>query len=266
MRQTKLDDFIELEEQNKKLEKKVQDEVNKNRQKDKVLFQQAKFASMGEMLVNISHQWRQPLMELSSLFLPIEAKLKMNQDIEKDELREFIEKQYSIIKYMSSTIDDFKNFFAKDKQKVEFEVFEQVKSTINIISGSLKSYDIKLNIVIKKNPTLCGYKNEFSQVLINIINNARDILIQRKIKNPQIDILIQEEKEFLVTTINDNAGGVKVKPLSKVFDPFFTFDKKDGTGIGLFISKLIIENNMKGQLDVVNLKQGASFKIYLPKQ
>ncbi len=266
MRQTKLDDFIELEEQNKELEKKVQEELKKNRQKDKVLFQQAKFASMGEMLANISHQWRQPLMELSSLFLPIEAKLKMNLEIDKEELKEVIEKQHAITKYMSSTIDDFKNFFAKDKQKVEFEVFEQVKSTINIISGSLKSYDIKLNIVIKKNPVLCGYKNEFSQVLINIINNARDALVQRKIKEPKIDILIQEEKEFLVTTISDNAGGIKAKPLNKVFDPFFTFDKKDGSGIGLFMAKLIIENNMNGQIKVSNTKQGASFKIYLPKQ
>ena len=113
---------------------------------------------------------------------------------------------------------------------------------------------------------LCGYKNEFSQVLINIINNARDALVQRKIKEPKIDILIQDEKDFLVTTISDNAGGIKAKPLNKVFDPFFTFDKKDGSGIGLFMAKLIIENNMNGQIKVSNTKEGASFKIYLPKQ
>ena len=110
MRQTKLDDFLELEEHNKELEKKIKEEVTKNREKDKLLFQQAKMASLGEMLGHISHQWRQPLMELSSLFLPIEAKLNMGLDLEKEEILESITKLNDITKYMSTTIDDFRNF------------------------------------------------------------------------------------------------------------------------------------------------------------
>jgi len=265
MRQTKLDDFLELEEHNKELEKKVEEEVAKNRAKDKLMFQQSKMASMGEMLGNISHQWRQPLMEISSLFLPIEAKLQMNMPLDNNELQETISKLNEITKYMSTTIDDFRNFFAKDKEKIHFELLEQINSTVNIISGSLKAYDIKLDIIIQKNPTMLGYKNEYSQVLINIINNARDVLVQRKIKNPQIKIIISEINGNIVTSIHDNAGGVSVKPIEKIFDPFFTNEKTNGSGIGLFMSKLIIENNMDGNLKVENKNDGALFTIIIPK-
>lgn len=265
MRQTKLEDFLELEEQNKELEKKIEEEVKKNREKDKLLFQQAKMASMGEMLANISHQWRQPLMEINSLFLPIEAKLSMDLEIEKDELLKSIDKLNEITRYMSNTIDDFKNFFSKDKEKMSFEIVQQINSTLNIINGSLKNYDINLNIIIKKNPTILAYKNEFSQVLINILNNARDVLVQRKVQEPKIDILIEEIKESVIISIKDNAGGIKIDPIEKIFEPFFTYQKANGSGIGLFMSKLIIENNMNGRLTVRNSLEGALFEIVLPK-
>lgn len=265
MRQTKLDDFLELEEHNKELEKRVEEEVAKNRAKDKLMFQQSKLASMGEMLGNISHQWRQPLMEMSSLFLPIEAKLNMDIKVEKEELLESIKKLNDITKYMSSTIDDFKNFFATDKEKIHFQVLQQINSTINIISGSLKAHDIKLDIILQKNPILLGFKNEYSQVLINIINNARDVLIQRKIDNPKIKILITEENNNVITIIEDNAKGITSKPIEKVFEPFFTYEKINGSGIGLFMSKLIVENNMNGKLEVKNGREGAIFTIKIPK-
>jgi len=265
MRQTQLDDFMELEEHNKELEKRIKVEVAKNREKDKLMFQQAKLASMGEMLGNISHQWRQPLMEISSLFMHIEAKLSMDMEVEKEELLETITKLNEISIYMSNTIDDFKNFFAKDKKKIGFELLEQINSTINIISSSLKAHDIKLDIIIQKNPMMIGYKNEYSQVLINIINNAKDILVQRKIKKPHIKILVSQNDSNIVTLIEDNGGGISTKPVEKVFDPFFTYEKVNGSGIGLFMSKLIIENNMNGKLLVKNNKKGAVFTIITPK-
>ena len=258
-------DNIELERYNRELKKKIKEEVYKNREKDKLMSQQARLASMGEMLGNISHQWRQPLMEISSLFMPIEAKLSMDMKIEKEELLETITKLNEISKYMSNTIDDFKNFFAKDKEKIEFELLEQINSTINIISAGLKANDIKLDIIIQKNPIMTGYKNEYSQVLINIINNAKDVLVQRKIVNPKIDIIIEEKDGLVITSIHDNAGGIKVKPIEKVFDPFFTYEKIGGSGIGLFMSKLIIEKNMSGKLSVKNSTEGAFFKIIIPK-
>ena len=265
MRQTQLDDFLELEEQNKELEKLVSIEVEKNRQKDKIMFQQNKMASLGEMLNNIAHQWRQPLMELSSLFIPIQAKIDFDIELDKKEIKDSILKLNDITKYMSNTIDDFRDFFATDKEKEEFKLSEQINASLNIISSSLKTNNIMLEIIIKKNPTLFAYKNEYTQVLINIINNARDILIQRKIKEPKIKIYISEIKEDIIISIEDNAGGIEVQPIENIFKPFFTYDKIGGTGIGLFMSKLIIENNMNGKLLVENTKNGALFKIITPK-
>ncbi len=265
MRQTKLDDFLELEEQNKELEKLVAIEVEKNRQKEKIMFHQNKMASMGEMLNNIAHQWRQPLMELSSLFIPIQARLDFDLELDKIELKDSINKLNDITKYMSNTIDDFKDFFASNKEKEEFKLSQQINASLNIISSSLKTNNIMLDIIVKKNPTIYGYKNEYTQVLINLINNAKDILIQRKIKNPKITIIINETKKDVIITVEDNAGGVKVEPIENIFKPFFTYEKIGGTGIGLFMSKLIIENNMNGRLWVENTKNGALFKVITPK-
>ena len=265
MRQTKIDDFLELEEHNKELEQKIKEEVAKNREKDKLMFQQAKLASMGEMLGNISHQWRQPLMEISSIFLPIEAKINMDIPLDNKEILDSIEKLNDVTKYMSNTIDDFKNFFLKEKEKINFEILEQINSTVNIISSSLKLHDIKLDIIIQRNTQMLGYKNEYSQVLINIINNARDVLVQRSIKNPKITITISENKNNIITKIEDNAGGIKFTPIEKIFDPFFTYEKINGSGIGLFMSKLIIENNMNGKLEVSNNKKGAIFTATIPR-
>lgn len=265
MRQTRIDEFLELEHHNKELEKRIKEEVTKNREKDKLMFQQAKLASLGEMLGNISHQWRQPLMEINSLFLPIEGKISLDMPLDKEEILETISKLNHITKYMSNTIDDFKNFFATDKEKIKFQLLEQINSTINIISGGLKNNNIKLDIIIQKNPELTGYKNDYSQVLINIINNAKDVLVQRKIENPYIKISIFEENGNIITTVEDNAGGVKVDPIEKIFDPFFTYEKIGGSGIGLFMSKLIIEKNMNGKLLVENSLKGAFFKIIIPK-
>ncbi len=265
MRQTKLDEFLELEEQNKELEKLISLEVAKNRQKDKIMFQQNKMAAMGEMLNNIAHQWRQPLMELSSLFIPIQAKIDFDLDIDKKELKEAITKLNEITKYMSNTIDDFKDFFATTKEKEEFKLSSQINASLNLLSSCLKDNNIMLDIIVKKNPTIYGYKNEFTQVLINIINNAKDILIQRKIKNPKIIITINETDDEVIICIEDNAGGVRVKPIEDIFKPFFTYEKMNGTGIGLFMSKLIIENNMGGRLLAENKKDGALFKIITNK-
>ena len=265
MRQTRIDEFLELEHHNKELEKRIEEEVTKNREKDKLMFQQAKLASLGEMLGNISHQWRQPLMEINSLFLPIEGKISLDMPLDKEEILETISKLNHITKYMSNTIDDFKNFFATDKEKIKFQLLEQINSTINIISGGLKNNNIKLDIIIQKNPELTGYKNDYSQVLINIINNAKDVLVQRKIENPYIKISIFEENANIITTVEDNAGGIKVDPIEKIFEPFFTYEKIGGSGIGLFMSKLIIEKNMNGKLLVENSLKGAFFKIIIPK-
>lgn len=264
MRQTNLDDFLNLEEQNKELEEKIKQVVKRNRQSEEVLFQQSKLASMGELLGSITHQWRQPLMEINSLFMPIDAKLKMGQNVNKEEILESIEKLGEITKYMSATINDFKNFFSSDKQKVTFNLSTQLNFAINILSSTLKKYNINLEIIVKKNPEIFGYKNEYSQVLINIINNAKEILFLRNIKNPLIKITLNKDNNNAILIIEDNGGGINEANLYSIFEPFYTKEKKDGFGIGLFMSKLIIEKHMKGYIEVKNGSNGAIFTIITP--
>ena len=261
-----------LEEENKQLKnqirnlkKQVIDEIRHNRQNDKMMFQQSRMASMGEMIGNIAHQWRQPLMELSSISMQLQAKVELLGTVSNNEIIEAIEKSNNITQYMSDTIDDFRNFFAKDKEKEIFKISDQISSAINIINSSLKQHNIKLEIIVQKNSLVEGVKNEYSQVLINILTNAKDVLISRKIKNPKISIRILQKENNSIVHISDNAGGIKINPIEKVFEPFFTHDKVNGTGIGLFMSKLIIENNMNGRLFVENDEKGSVFIITVPQ-
>jgi C4-dicarboxylate-specific signal transduction histidine kinase len=255
------ENFLELLKKNKELENLIIKEVQKNREKDKLLFAQNKMAALGEMLNNISHQWRQPLMELSSLFIPLEGKLNLGIDIEQQEIKESIEKLNIITKYMSNTIDDFRNFFAKNKEISEFKILEQINIAYRLTSASLKANNILLEIIVSKNSIVSGYKNEYTQVLINIINNAKDVLVDRKIDTPKIKISVKESENEVILKVEDNAGGITVNPIENIFKPFFTHDKKNGTGVGLFMSKLIIENNMNGKLLVNNTSNGAEFTI-----
>jgi len=259
----------DLEKENQKLREEISDlkrkissEIKKS---NKVIFQQSKMASLGEMLGNIAHQWRQPLMELSSITMELQAKVELLGKVSNKEIIQTVEKSNDIIKYMSQTIDDFRNFFAKDKKRVQFKISEQVSSAINMINSSLKKYDIKLEIIVIKNSSIVGFKNEYSQVLINILSNAKDELVRRKIKDPKIILRIGEDKDRSVVEIEDNAGGIKIEPIEKVFEPFYTKNKVNGTGVGLFMSKLIVENNMDGRLLAKNTNKGAKFIIVVPK-
>jgi signal transduction histidine kinase len=252
-----------LEQENKSLKAQLKILTKQNHLKNEIVIQQSKMASMGEMINNIAHQWRQPLMEISSLLMNSEVKIKINGTISYDEVLETIDKSNHIIKFMSNTIDDFRNFFASNKQKEYFLIAEQISSILNILKMSLIENHIKVDIIIKKNIKTYGFKNEYAQVLINIISNAKDIIISNKIKNGKITIKLYEKNSQSVLEIEDNAGGIQFDDIDKVFEPFFTYQKKNGTGIGLFMSKLIIENNMNGKLNVKNSNKGACFSIIL---
>ncbi|MGB5794042.1 sensor histidine kinase [Poseidonibacter sp.] len=254
----------ELKLKIKELNKQVIDEIKYNREKDEILFQQNRMASMGEMIGNIAHQWRQPLMELSSLFMLLQSKIEFTGTISNEEILQTIEQSDKLTKYMSQTIDDFRNFLKKDKEKENFKISNQISVAVNMINASYKQHNIKLEIIVQKNSQIYGLKNEYSQVLINILTNARDALISRNIKNPKVVLHINEIDKNSIVKISDNAGGIKVKPIEKIFDPFFTQEKSNGTGIGLFMSKIIIENNMNGRLLVENYLDGARFNIIIP--
>lgn len=255
----------ELEELNESLELKVQKEIEKNREKEQLLVQKSKFIALGEMISNIAHQWRQPLSEISSILMFIRFKQSIN-DLDKETMNQKLLEADNVLDFMSHTIDDFRNFFIPKKEKEEFLLYKVVDIVINIVSSTLQNYNIKLEINIDKNIVLNTYLNEYEQVLLNIINNAKDILIEKKIKNPIIKISAAQDEDYIILYIEDNGGGIFVVPKGKIFEPYFTTkEHSNGTGIGLYMSKIIVDKNMKGKLKVKNTKTGARFAVYTPK-
>ena len=251
----------ELHSLNENLSMKVQSGIDEGKQKDKKILEQAKLARIGSMISMIAHQWRQPLTELSGILMELETATRFKKVNEKHILGA-IERSDKMIQFMSNTIDDFRNFYRPDKVKEEFLVSNSCKNAINIIGATLKNFNIKLNINVENDKKIYGYPTEFSQVILNILSNAADILVEKSIKNPQIDLNIDTKGILSIITIKDNAGGIAQKNQELIFDPYFsTKDSSKGTGLGLYISKLIVERNMGGELSVYNDDKGAVFKI-----
>ena len=231
------------------------------REKEQMLILQSRQAAMGEMIGNIAHQWRQPLNTLG-LYTQQLGVFYGSPSFNKEFLDNFIAKSMEIIQHMSKTIDDFRDYFKPDKEKADFYVIDAIKSTLSLLEGNFDSPKITIDFVAHDNPVINGYQNEFAQVFHNILNNARDAIIERKIADGRILITISSEDSSAVVTVADNAGGIPDEVIYKVFDPYFTTKgPKVGTGIGLFMSKTIIEKNMGGTLSVCNTDTGAEFRI-----
>jgi signal transduction histidine kinase len=168
--------------------------------------------------------------------------------------------------YMSQTISDFQNFFKPQGKKEYFSIEQACTESFHILESSLKYHNIDIEINVVKNTEVYGYKNEYSQVILNVLSNAKDILLERVVENPSITIEIKEGESFSIVKIADNAGGVNKEILDKIFEPYFTTrHKTQGTGIGLYMSKNIIERNMNGFINVTNTSDGALFTIKVPK-
>jgi C4-dicarboxylate-specific signal transduction histidine kinase len=261
----------ELELQNAKLRKSyrlLEEETAQRlrmaeelREQEQMLLQQSRLAAMGEMIGNIAHQWRQPLNALGLLV----QQMLLFYDLGEFN-RELLEKNVSIskdlIKHMSSTIDDFRNFFRPDKEKVEFKVMGAIAGTVSLIADSFKNQHIAVEVIANYEPVIFGYQNEYGQVLLNILNNARDVLTERSIVDPRVTITIGAEDNRSIVAVADNAGGIPEEIMHKIFDPYFTTKgPQQGTGVGLFMSKIIIEKNMGGRLSARNTADGAEFRI-----
>ncbi|PLY05508.1 MAG: hypothetical protein C0625_13040 [Arcobacter sp.] len=241
---------------NENLEKEVSKQVEENRIKDKMLFHQAKLASMGEMINNIAHQWRQPLSSINSIVVVMDSILKKDNIKNKKLEKNFCDIELQT-KYMSDTIENFRNFFQPNKQKEDFLLSHAVTQTLKIIETNFQRNQIELNLEIKLDKNIKGYSGELTQVLITILNNSKDALKNSNIENPKILIKIENN-----ITIEDNAGGIKIDALEKIFEPYFTTKHpSEGIGIGLYMAKMIVENSFYGMLKVENTKNGAKFTI-----
>ncbi|WP_190271956.1 sensor histidine kinase [Arcobacter nitrofigilis] len=249
----------------KKSNKQLKSEIQKGFRREALLIQQSRLAAMGEMIGNIAHQWRQPLSVITTAAsgMKLIKELGINEDKKAE-----VEKLTGIINssnYLSKTIDDFRNFFKEDKEKEYFNIKQKVEDSLRLVKDTFEFHFIKVEKNYTTDKKAYGISNEYSQALLNILSNAKDAVILNKIKEPKIKIYSFEKDNYVCLRIEDNAGGIKNNVIKKIFDPYFTTKhKSQGTGIGLYMSKVIIEQNMHGKLEVENSKEGAVFTISLP--
>jgi len=252
-----------VENVNKNLEERIKQAVEENRQKDQAMFQQSRLAQMGEMISMIAHQWRQPLSAISSTASAISLKAELNK-LDNDKAMELSEKICNFSLHLSSTIDDFRNFFKSNKDKNLINYSQIVEAVLDIIEISLRNKNIKLIKELKCDENFNSYENELKQVILNLIKNAEDALMEKRVKNPYIKISTFKKGNDFVLEVSDNAGGVPKEIIDKIFDPYFsTKTKRDGMGLGLYMSKIIIEEHCNGKMEVYNDKMGAVFRIVL---
>ena len=245
---------------------------SKLKEKEILLIQKSKMAAMGEMIENIAHQWRQPLSLISVVSSTLLLQKKLDMHIPKDEECEQLTKIGDTVNYLSQTIDDFRSFFKEKKLKENFLLEDCYKKVLNLMSSNFKAMQIDV-IENIENVEIETFENELIQVIMNILTNAKDVLLSkgndfRKL----IFIEIYKENDKSIFSIKDNAGGIPIENIEKIFEPYFTTKGDEGTGIGLHMSKEIIQNHMNGELKVENSTfnyqgkeyKGAKFTIILP--
>jgi len=244
------------------LQQEIDKQIAKRLENEYMLMQHSKLATMGEMIGHIAHQWRQPLAELAGVFMNMDSAYEFDK-LDKTYFKEKIKNGNELVKYMSHTIEDFRSFFVPNHEKENFELSSYIQSAINIIDATLTYHHIKLNIISPKEPVfVTGYPSEFSQVILNLLDNAKDILIEREIKNPHITIETKVENNIVQVSVEENAGGIDEEIIEKIFDIYFsTKVKKGGSGLGLYMSKLIMESKDMGKIGVDNSSNGARFTV-----
>jgi len=218
---------------------------------------------MGEMVGSIAHQWRQPLNALAMRIQFLEDDFK-DGVIDEPYIEEHSVENMKLVNFMSKTIDDFRNFFRIDKIKKEFCIVKALDSVQNLISSQLENNNIKIEITGDENCKIVGFESELQQVIMNLISNSKDVFIEKKQDDGKITIIVKKDNDDVLIILTDNAGGIHKDAISRIFEPYFTTKEEGkGTGLGLYMSKMIIEDNMNGTLLVENTDDGALFKLRL---
>jgi len=247
---------------NDHLEQRVREEVERNREKDQMLIQQSRLAAMGEMVHNIAHQWRQPLNALAVVVANIKDDFDYGELTEAN-LQEAVEHCRRLLGKMSMTIDDFRNFFRPDREEVIFDPAKEVDEALFILEASLSSKGIRVDSQLSRGLRVSGFPNQFAQALLNLLVNAKEVLQERRSEGRSIVLRLARADESVVLSVADNGGGIAADVLPKIFDPYFT-TKEQGSGIGLYMTKMIVERNMRGSINAENCGEGARFTIVLP--
>jgi signal transduction histidine kinase len=246
----------ELVKLNQGLERRIAQEIKQSRQKDEIMYRQSRLAAMGEMIGNIAHQWRQPLNALTVLIQSFQIK-QMQGKLDKDFVDSQVNEGLMLANTMSKTIDDFRNFFRPEKEKQPFSVWENIKHSVDMLKNFYAKDGVKIILVGSVDYEALGFANEFSQVIMNLLSNAKDALM-RQDKERLIEVSIDGSDKGCIISVIDNGGGMDQTVLDRMFDPYFTTKHQaSGTGIGLYMSKQIIEKQMHGTISAFN----ASYKF-----
>lgn len=264
-----------LREFNDDLQQIIQKKIKESRQKDQIMYQQARLASIGEMIQNIAHQWRQPLNSLTLIIQSFKIKFE-DGNLSQNFVESQTQNALRIAKNMSDTIENFRNFFQPNSTKKSFNIAKSIQDSINIIKATLLKNGIDIFVLVPEEISLLGYENAFTQVVLNLINNAQDAILMENVRNGIIEISFDFDDEEVSLVFLDNAGGIKTQEIEKIFEPYFTTKHQSlGTGVGLYMVKQIVEKQLDGRIVAQNQEweskithqgyYGASFKITLPR-
>ncbi len=257
---------LKLEKINLELERMFKKELDENKRKEALLIYQARLAAMGEMIANIAHQWRQPLNNLGLILSNVQDAYMYNE-LDSEYLQSSIDKSKKLILKMSETIDDFRYFSNPTNKKGNFSVYDNIKTVLDLLEENLRFNDIRVTFKDISMINAYGYANQYSQAIFNIINNSIDALVTSCKEDKEITISIYEGNDMAIVELSDNGGGISNDISDKIFEIYFT-TKEDskGTGLGLYITKIIIENNMNGKIEWKNIRDGVCMKVAIPKE
>ena len=254
----------EIEALNHSLTDRVEEEVSKNRKKDQQLLEQSRLAQMGEMLSMIAHQWRQPLAAISSASSALELKANLDK-IDKETVLKNSQNISKYSQHLSATIDDFRDFFKPNKELNSVTFCELIESVLSILEVSIETKNISLVKECNCGKKFNTHSNEMKQVVLNLIKNAEDILVEKGVEKPYVKLATYTLKDKHILEVSDNGGGIPEEIKDKIFDPYFSTKlDKNGTGLGLYMSKIIVEEHCNGELNVTNNEDGALFQIVIP--
>lgn len=251
---------------NNNLEIKINNEIEKNRQKDLLLFEQSKFSALGEMIGNIAHQWRQPLNIVSMLFQKIERSHK-NNTLNDENMNKLVTQALDTVDYMSQTIDNFRSQFEPNREKEKYNLSSTIANTVALVDNSFNILGITIEIDILASIDLYGFPQDLKQILLNLLNNAKDAITLNSISSGKILIKAEytDNQEKILIKVEDNGGGINKDYIDKIFEPYFTTKhKSQGTGIGLYMSKQIVEKHLGGTITVYSSNLNTCFNIIFP--
>ncbi len=247
-------------------QKKIDEAKKMIIEQQNIMNMQSKHAVMGEMISMIAHQWRQPLSTVTLSISNIQIKRLLGEKVEEESFDKALENISDTIVYLSDTIDDFQTFFRPNREISTVEIDGIIHKTLGFIETRLKDTNIEIKYNIQEKLAIQTYFNELVQVILNILNNAVDELLAREISSPKIIVSVENQDLYCKIIIEDNAGGIAEENIEKIFDPYFSLKGKNGTGLGLYMSQMIMQKQFSTKIDVTNSKNGACFAIIVPKK